>query len=81
MSTYDRIHAILVDVLMFEVPAMITPASHIVRDLGAESLNIAEIAVAIENEFGLEVELETIHKAPTVNELVAMVDAALAARA
>ena len=79
MTTYDRIHAILADVLMLEDPSVIKPDTHIVRDLGAESLNIAEIVVAIENEFGLEVQLETVHQAPTVQQLVDLVDAAIRA--
>jgi len=58
----------------------VTPEAQIVRDLGAESINIAEIAVAIENEFDLEVDAASIQKGLTVAGLTSMVQEALAAK-
>ena len=75
-----RIHDILVDVLMLEDPAAVTPDAHIVNDLGAESINVAEIAVAVENEFGIPVPDEMMQGVTTVAALTAAVEAALAAR-
>lgn len=79
-DTYTRVEAILIDVLMIEDTARVKPEAQIVRDLGAESINIAEIAVAIENEFDITVEDEAIQKGATVQDLVRYVDKALAAR-
>lgn len=79
-STYARVEAILIDVLMIEDPTRVTPEARIVHDLGAESINIAEIVVAIENEFDLVVEDEAIQKASTVSALVACVAGAIASK-
>jgi acyl carrier protein len=77
-SVYSRVFEILSDVLQIDVPARITPESHIVNDLGAESLDIAEIAVAIETEFDLELETDLIDLAPTVQGLVDLIERELA---
>ena len=79
-DTYARVEAIMIDVLMIEDTARVKPEAQIVRDLGAESINIAEIAVAIENEFDITVEDEAIQKGATVQDLVRYVDKALAAK-
>ena len=75
------IRAILADVLLIEDPASIRLDSHIVKDLGAESINVAEITVAIENEFDLIIEDERIREVVTVGALVDFVSAAVASRA
>ena len=73
-SVYSRVFEILSDVLSIDVPARITPESHIVQDLGAESLDIAELAVAIETEFDLELETDLIGLASTVQSLVDLIE-------
>ena len=48
---------------------MVKPESNFVNDLGADSLNIVEVIMAIEEEFGIEIpdeDAETLH---TVGEL------------
>lgn len=72
--------AILVDVLLIEDPATVRPEAHIVRDLGAESINIAEITVALENEFDLYIEDEQMRQVATVEALVDFVATSLQAR-
>jgi acyl carrier protein len=73
-----RLDAILVDVLMLEDPTVVVPEAQLVADLGAESINVAEIAVAIENEFGIAVPDALMAGVPTVAALRAAVEAALA---
>lgn len=79
-EVYDRIKEILVDVLMLEDEGAVTPGAHIVNDLGAESINVAEIAVAVENEFGIPVPDEMLAQVTTVEALAAKVEAALRAQ-
>lgn len=79
-ALYARVEAILIDVLMIEDAARVKPEAQIVRDLGAESINIAEIAVAIENEFGITVEDDAIQKGATVNDLVGYVEKSLSGK-
>lgn len=76
-----RVKDILVDVLMLDDPGLVTPEAHIVNDLGAESINVAEIAVAIENEFGIPVPDEMLAEVTTVAALTQKVEAALASHA
>ncbi|MBM3271137.1 MAG: acyl carrier protein [Candidatus Sericytochromatia bacterium] len=76
-SVAARVHAILVDVLMLEDPTRVQPDAHVVRDLGAESINLAELVVAIENEFGIDVPGEAMGQVGTVSSLCAMVEGAL----
>lgn len=75
-----QIVAILADVLMIEDPATLRPDAHIVRDLGAESINIAEITVALENEFDLFIEDDQMRQVATVEALVDFVEKSLQAR-
>lgn len=79
-DVYARIKEILLDVLMLEDESVVTPDAHIVNDLGAESINVAEIAVAVENEFGIPVPDEMLAQVSTVSALAAKVEAALAGR-
>lgn len=72
-ALYAKVKEILADVLMLENPDVITPDSHIVTDLGAESINIAEITIALENEFGLALPDESLQKVSTVQALVAFI--------
>ena len=74
----SRIHALLVDVLMLEDNVALTPETHIVNDLGAESINIAEITVALENEFDLAIEDERMRELATIGALTDFVAAEVA---
>lgn len=70
---FPRMVDLLADVLMLDGPAIITPTAHLVADLGAESIHVAEIAVAIENEFGIVVTDEALAGVRTVSDLMALV--------
>ena len=54
MSIESRVNRILVDQL-FIPPSEIKPTATIVDDLGADSLDIVEIVMALEEEFDIEV--------------------------
>lgn len=77
----SRVEDILVDVLMLEDRSIVRPAAHIVQDLGAESINIAELVIALENEFGIAVATDTIAQATTVDALVGLVEKSLSGQA
>ena len=77
-SIEERLSAILVDVLMLENPAVVQPDAHLIHDLGAESINVAEIVVAIENEFGVSVPDSVIQEVSTVSALQAIIQDLLA---
>jgi len=73
-SVAERLTAILIDVLMLEDPTCVRPEAHLIHDLGAESINVAEIIVAIEHEFGVSVPDNVIQQASTVSALQATIE-------
>ncbi len=48
----------------------ITPSTNIAEDLGADSLDVVDIMMSIEDEFEMEVPDEAIENIRTVEELV-----------
>lgn len=51
----------------------ITPASRLVEDLGADSLDVVELIMAFEDEFGVSLPDEDIAKMKTVEDVVKFV--------
>lgn len=51
----------------------ITPASRLVEDLGADSLDVVELIMAFEDEFGISLPDEDIAKMKTVEDVVKFV--------
>ena len=58
----------------------ITPVSRIQEDLGADSLDVYELAMECEDAFGIEIDDETATGLTTFGELVAYVTAAAEAK-
>ncbi len=51
----------------------ITPEARIMEDLGADSLDVAEIVMKLEEIFSITIPDEEVENAPTVDELYATV--------
>lgn len=73
MTTFDRVKGIIIEALGCE-DEDVTPEANLVNDLGADSLDVTEIALAIEEEFGLEISDEEAERLKTINNLVQYVD-------
>lgn len=56
-STFERIAAIIADTANVD-PGKITPAAHVINDLGIDSLDFLDIVFAIDKEFGIKVPVE-----------------------
>ena len=54
MSTFDKIKEVIIDKLGVDESA-ITKEAHFVNDLGADSLDIVELVMAMEEEFEIEI--------------------------
>ncbi len=54
----------------------IKPESLIMKDLGADSLDMVELAMAFEEEFGVKIETDDISKIKTVQDIVDFIAAA-----
>jgi acyl carrier protein len=71
----NRVFACVADVTGVDV-SLITVEST-VTDLGADELDIMEIDVALEEEFGIELDDASFLQVQTVADMVAMVEAVL----
>ena len=73
-GTFDRVKAIVVEQLGV-AEAEVTPEASFVEDLGADSLDVVELVMALEEEFNVEIPDEDAEKIITVNEAVKYLDA------
>lgn len=72
-STEERVRDIVVDLLGVD-PARVTPEARFREDLEANSLDLVELIMAIEEEFGGEISDEEAQKITTVGEAVTYID-------
>lgn len=68
-QVFDKVRQIIVDQLGVDEEEVTTEASFI-DDLGADSLDIVELIMALEEEFGLEIPDDEAEKISTVNDAV-----------
>jgi acyl carrier protein len=72
-SVYDRVKGIVVEQLGVAEEEVTTEASF-VDDLGADSLDVVELVMALEEEFGVEIPDEHAEKIVTVGEAVKYIE-------
>lgn len=73
MSTFDKVKDIVVEQLSVE-PDEVNIDSTFIDDLGADSLDIVELIMAFEEEFGIEIPDEEAEKIKTVQDVVSYID-------
>ena len=73
MATFDKVRDIVVEQLGVEADD-VTIESTFIDDLGADSLDIVELIMAFEEEFGVEIPDEKAEKIRTVADAVKMLD-------
>ena len=73
MSTFEKVRDIVVDQLGVE-PDEVAIESTFIDDLGADSLDIVELIMAFEEEFGIEIPDEAAEKINTVQVVVSYID-------
>jgi acyl carrier protein len=66
---FDKVKAVIVDQLSVEEDDVTEEASFI-DDLGADSLDIVELVMALEEEFGISIPDEQAEKIKTVGDAV-----------
>ena len=72
-ETADRVKKIVVEHLGVE-PEKVTPEASFIDDLGADSLDIVELVMAFEEEFGIEIPDEDAEKIGRVKEAVEYIE-------
>jgi len=71
---FDTVKDILVTQLDLDAD-QVTGDSGIAEDLGADSLDVVELLMAIEDEFGVEIPDDEIENIKTVDDLVKYIEA------
>lgn len=76
--TVDRLRELVASQLGVE-PAEVVPEARILEDLGADSLDVVELVMALEEAFDLEVPDEDVERLQTIGDVAAYLDKRLAA--
>lgn len=71
--TVDKIKELLANQLNIKSDT-IKPESKIIEDLGADSLDVVELLMTLEDEFGVAVSDEEALKIKTVEDIVKIID-------
>ena len=71
--TLDKVKKILVEQLDVE-ESIISPESSITDDLGADSLDIVDMVMSLEEEFDIEIPDEEIESMKTVGDIVKFIE-------
>lgn len=74
MDIEAKVKKIVAEQLQVEAEK-VTPEASFVEDLGADSLDIVELVMAFEEEFGMEISDEEAEKIQTVNDVIQYIKA------
>ena len=73
MNIFEKLKEILAEQLELDEDK-ITYESHILDDLGADSLDVVDLIMSIEDEFGMEVPDEAVDSIRTVEDMVKYIE-------
>ena len=73
MSNFDKVKAMLVEKLGVSEDK-ITMESEVIKDLGADSLDLVEMLLSMEEEFGITISDEQTENIKTVGDIVKLAD-------
>ena len=73
-TVFERVRNIIAEQLGIEDASKITGETTFIDDLGADSLDVVELIIALEEEFGMEIPEEEAEKIVTVGDVVAFID-------
>ena len=74
MDLSERIYAIVGEQLGVEKEALV-PEANLLDDLGADSLDVVELVMAIEEEFGIEVPDSDAENIRTLGDIMTYIEA------
>ena len=72
-TTYDRLRKIIVEQLGVDEEE-VTPQASFVEDLNADSLDLVELIMSLEEEFGMEISDEDAEKIQKVSDAVEFIE-------
>lgn len=70
---FDKVKEIIVDQLEVEEDK-VTPEASIIDDLGADSLDVVDLVMALEDEFEIKIPDEDVENVKTVNDIVKIIE-------
>ena len=73
MEIFEKLQAIIANQLELDEDT-ITYDSHILDDLGADSLDVVDLIMSVEDEFGVEVPDEALENIRTVEDMVKYIE-------
>ena len=73
MSTFERVQKIICEQLEID-SHLVTEDASISGDLGADSLDLADLSMSIEEEFNLEVPDDVLDHVRTVGDIVKFIE-------
>lgn len=73
MENFEKIASLLSEQLNI-AKDKIKPDSSVIEDLGADSLDVVEMLMGLEEEFGITVSEEEASNIKTVGDIVALID-------
>ena len=73
MSTFERVQKIIFEQLEID-SHLVTEDASISGDLGADSLDLVDLSMSIEEEFNLEVPDDVLDHVRTVGDIVKFID-------
>ena len=73
MNTFEKIASLMAEQLGVD-KASITAESEIIKDLGADSLDVVEMLLDLEKEYGVEISDEAAAELKTVGDIVNLID-------
>ncbi len=70
---FEKVKSIIVDQLDVDAEK-ITLDSKVAEDLGADSLDVVDLIMSIEEEFDMEIDDDAVESMKTVGDIVAFID-------
>ena len=74
MTTFEKIASLMAEQLGVDKNT-ITPESEIIKDLGADSLDVVEMLMGLEEEYGITISEDDAANLKTVGDIVKLIDA------
>ena len=74
---FELVREIIAEQMGVKDPETITMDTHLIDDLGADSIDAAEIIIAVEGEFDIEIPDEIAEKIRIVSEIIDFLEDAI----
>jgi len=78
MTTFEKVRESIVNSLQCE-EGIVTQNASITDDLGADSLDIMDLVIEIEDSFGIKIEDGRVKDIKTVGDIVSVIEESMAA--